>query len=402
MVKDLVKKFFSSKFNQWLVVALAVLGFVLLVWGPQAAQEQGEAGESVVHMFYMPTCSHCHEQIEELNPVLESEYGVRVITHDVTTEEGHVLFGQVCGERGLKGLVPLTLVGDKQFVGYSNEIGARIKGAVAECVESGDCADPLTGSQCVEQEKDYEYDLPLLGKTDLRSFSLPVLAMVLGVVDGFNPCAMWVLVYLIALCMGLQDKKRMFFLVGTFVLVSGIMYFLFMTAWLNAFLMLGYTRAITILIGLVALGAGILNLKEWWNTRNKALTCEVTSSETKEKQMKELQDVVSSPLTWGTAAAIIVLAFAVNTVEFVCSAALPAIFAQILALSPISWLEHYAYMALYVLFFMLDDLVVFSIAVFGISSMAANEKYSKLSKLVGGALILAIGLLLLFAPQMLR
>jgi glutaredoxin len=402
MVKDLVKKFFSSEFNQWLVVALAVLGFVLLVWGPQAAQEQGEAGESFVHMFYLPGCPHCHEQINELNPVIESEYGVKVVKHDVTTEKGHVLFGEVRDERGLNDLVPLTLVGDKQFVGYSDEIGARIKEAVAECVESGDCGDPLTGSQGVEEEKNYEYDLPFIGKTDLRSFSLPVLAIVLGVVDGFNPCAMWVLVYLIALCIGLQSRKRMFFLVGTFVLVSGIMYFLFMTAWLNAFLMLGYTRAITILIGLVALGAGILNLKSWWETRNKALTCEVTSSETKEKQMKELQGVVSSPLTWGTIATIVVLAFAVNTIEFVCSAALPAIFTQILALAPISWIEHYSYIALYVLFFMLDDLIVFSIAVFGISSMAANEKYSKLSKLVGGLLILGIGLLLLFAPQLLR
>jgi len=400
MVKDLVKKFFSSRFNQWLVVALALLGFAILVWSPQPVQEEG--AESFVHFFYLPTCPHCHDQMAELNPALEAEFGVNVIEHDVTSEQGHVLFGQVCDERGLKGLVPLTLVGDKQFVGYNEEIGEEIRAAVAECVESGNCVDPLTGQQCTAIEKTFEYDLPFLGKTDLRSMSLPALSAVLGLVDGFNPCAMWVLVYLIALCMGLQSRKRMFFLVGTFVFVSGIMYFLFMTAWLNAFLMLGYTRAITILIGLVALTAGVLNLKGWWETRNKALTCEVTGTETKEQQIKEMQDLVSSPLTWGTVAAIVVLAFAVNTIEFVCSAALPAIFTQILALAPLSWIEHYAYIALYVLFFMLDDLIVFSIAVFGISSLAANEKYSKASKLLGGLIILVIGFLLLFAPQLLR
>ncbi len=218
--------------------------------------------------------------------------------------------------------------------------------------------------------------------------------------DGFNPCAMWVLVYLIALVMELNDRKRIWLIVGSFVLASGVLYFLFMTAWLNAFLVLGFLRPVTITVGLFALGAGVLGLKEYFETKG-ALVCKVSGEDDKTKTMDKVRQLVSAPLTWATFAGIVALAFVVNSVEFVCSSAIPAVFTQVLALTNLEWWQHYAYIALYDLFFMLDDLIIFGLAAFAVSS-GVGEKYAKQCKLIGGIIMLVLGLLLLFAPHLLR
>lgn len=247
---------------------------------------------------------------------------------------------------------------------------------------------------------DTTFHLPLLGRQDARNYSLPVLAVILGLVDGFNPCAMWVLVYLISLIMSLKDRKKIWFLVGSFVAASGILYFLFMTAWLNAFLFIGYLRPLTLLIGLFALWTGIRNIREFIVTRG-VVACKVIDGKTKKKTMNRIQLLVSSPLTLASIFGIIVLAFAVNSIEFLCSAGIPAIFTHVLAISAGSSLQYYAYILLYVFFFMLDDLVIFSSAVFAVNS-SLGEKYAGYCKAVGGIIMVVLGVLLTFFPDMLR
>jgi len=211
---------------------------------------------------------------------------------------------------------------------------------------------------------------------------------------------MWVLVYLIALLINVGDKKKIWVIVGSFVLASGLLYFLFMTAWLNVFLLLGYIKTVTVIIGLVALGGGILSLKEYLTTKG-ALTCKVGDEKSHEKTMGKMQEIIAKPLSIAVIFAIFALAFVVNSVEFVCSAAIPAVFTQILALSNISTLAQYSYILLYVLFFMLDDLIIFGLAAFAVNS-SFGEKYSKYCKALGGIILVLLGILLLFAPHLLR
>jgi hypothetical protein len=173
-----------------------------------------------------------------------------------------------------------------------------------------------------------------------------------------------------------------------------------MTAWLNAFLLLGYIQIVTIAIGLVALGGGILNLKEYFTTKG-ALTCKVGDEKSHKKTMHRIESIIAKPLSISVILAIIALAFVVNSVEFVCSAAIPAVFTQVLAQASLSTLEHYLYIGLYVFFFMLDDLIIFGLAAFAVSS-GIGERYAKYCKVLGGVILFALGLLLLFAPHLLR
>jgi len=382
-----LKNTFRDPFKRYLIISLIVLGIVI-GFTSQGTSSPGEGYE--VHFFFSPTCSHCLEQMP-FNDELESRYpSISIIRHDLTVGAEGALLSKMLEERGIEyePEIPVTIFGNQVFGGWESEntTGRAIEEALQQCL-AGDCPPP-TG----EEPRD-TIVLPLIGEIVLADYSLPALAVILGVVDGFNPCAMWVLVYLISLVATLRDRKRIWLIVGSFVLASGILYFLFMTAWLNAFLLIGYVKPVTIVIGLVALGGGILQVREVVKTKG-AIVCEVTGEESRTKTMTRVQKIVSSPITVGTIIGIIVLAFAVNSVEFVCSAALPAVFTRVLSLASLTTLQHYGYILLYVLFFMLDDLVIFGIAAFALTS-SLGDRYTKYSRPVGATILIVLGLLLL-------
>ena len=201
--------------------------------------------------------------------------------------------------------------------------------------------------------------LPLFGAIRLADFSLPALAVLLGLADGFNPCAMWALVYLLSLLVSLRDRRKIWLLVGSFVLASGVLYFLFMTAWLNAFLLLGYLRPLTLVIGAGALAIGAMDLRAFVLTRG-ASVCAVGSPGLKKRTMGRMEQLVAAPLSVASFLGVVVLAFTVNAIEFACSAGLPAIFTHTLSLRQLPVPQYYGYILLYDFFFMLDDLLIFS------------------------------------------
>jgi hypothetical protein len=325
------------------------------------------------------------------NEKLANTYpSIQIIEYDATIPAGIVLLHEMLDERGIEEEpeYPITIFGNQVFGGWESEetTGRVIEEALQKCL-AGNCPPP-TG-----EEPKHKIKLPFIGEIVLADYSLPALAIILGLVDGFNPCAMWVLVYLISLVATLRDRKRIWLIVGSFVLASGILYFLFMTAWLNAFLAIGYVKPVTIVIGLVALGGGIWQVSEVIKTKG-AIVCEVTDEESRKKTMTKVQEIVSSPLTWGILVGIIALAFSVNAVEFVCSAAVPAVFTQVLSLAGLSTLQYYSYILLYVLFFMLDDLVIFGTAAFALTS-SLGDRYAKYSRPIGATILIILGLLLL-------
>jgi len=389
-------KTFEDRFKRYLIISLVILGIVLIFTGQEATKPTADEGFGV-HFFYLPGCPHCDAQ-KPFNEKLANTYpSIQFIYYDATKPKEHALLSEMLEDLGVKNepAFPITIFGKQVFGGWESEetTGKEIEMAMQKCL-AGNCP------QGVSIEPSDEIVLPIIGEIRPSSYSLTSLAVILGLVDGFNPCAMWVLVYLISLIATLKDKKRIWLLVGSFVLASGVLYFLFMTAWLNAFLLIGYVRPVTIAIGLVALGGGILQTKEFLKTKG-AIVCEVTDEESRKKTMTKIQKIVSSPITWGTIAGIVALAFVVNSIEFACSAAIPAIFTHVLSLSNLSTFQYYGYILLYVFVFMLDNLIIFGTAAFAMTS-SLGDRYVKYSRPVGGTILIILGALLLFAPNLLR
>jgi len=384
---NFLKNTFQDRFRRYLIISLIILGIVI-GFTSQGTSSTGEGFE--VHFFHVPGCSHCEEQ-EPFNEKLESEYpSINITRHDATTPTGSALLSEMLENLGIEDMpvFPITIFGNQVFSGWESEdtTGRAIEEALQQCL-AGNCPPPAG------EEPQDTIVLPLIGPIVLADYSLPALAVILGLVDGFNPCAMWVLVYLISLVATLRDRKRIWLIVGSFVLASGVLYFLFMTAWLNAFLFIGYVRPVTTVIGLVALGGGILQIRGFIETKG-AIVCEVTDEESRKKTMTRVQKIVSSPITLGTVAGIVALAFLVNSVEFVCSAAVPAVFTRVLSLASLTTFQYYNYILLYVLFFMLDDLIIFGSAAIALTSNL-GERYAKYFRPVGATILIILGVLLL-------
>jgi thiol-disulfide isomerase/thioredoxin len=360
------------------------------------------AEEIKIQFFYGDTCPHCHEEGIFLDQ-LESEYPDLVIDrYEVFNDSANArFFGQVLKEKKYDGrtLVPTTILDDEVLVGYSSEdtTGTQIR----EWVES-----KISGEAIEKDENSEEMiKIPFFGNVAVSSLSLPVLTVVVGALDGFNPCAMWVLLLLIALLINTKSRKRMWLIGGTFIMVSGIVYFMLLTAWLNLFLAVSYVSIVRIVIGLVALGIGVWQVRNFFNYKKGV--CKVTDGNTsfqaklKEKLQNKAKKIVSSPMSWGIFLGIVVLAFGVNLVEFFCSAGLPAVYTNVLSMSELNLVQYYLYLLVYTLIFMFDDFLVFVIALVTLKYIPIGEKYNHVITLVGGILIGLLGLLLIFKPELL-
>jgi hypothetical protein len=241
-------------------------------------------------------------------------------------------------------------------------------------------------------------EIPLLGAVDLSTYSLPVLTVVIGFLDGFNPCAMWVLLFLISLLLDMKDNLKRWILGIAFILTTGVIYFLFLGAWLELALYVGYTPIVRTLIGGVAIFAGFWNARKFFK---KDEGCEIIDQKKRKNVFGRLKKITSSKSFILSLVGIILLAISVNLVELACSAGFPAIYAELLSLSDLTRFQYYGYLLLYVLIFMIDDLLVFGIAMTTLRATGVSKKYSKWSSLVGGIIIFAVGIILIFKPELL-
>jgi hypothetical protein len=211
---------------------------------------------------------------------------------------------------------------------------------------------------------------------------------------------MWVLLFLVSLLVGMRDKVRMWTLGSAFIVASAVVYFLFMVAWLNLIIFLGFIIWVRVIIGLVALGGGIYSVREYWT--NKEVSCKVTGDKKRQFVFEKLKGLAKNKNFLLALGGIIILAFAVNLVELICSAGLPAVFTQVLALSNLASWQYYLYILIYIFFFMLDDLFVFFVAMITLQITGLTTKYTRYTRLVGGIIMVILGILLIFRPEWLR
>ena len=242
-------------------------------------------------------------------------------------------------------------------------------------------------------------EVPILGKINAKEVSLPILAVTLGLVDGFNPCAMWILVFLISMLFGMKDRKKMWILGGTFILTSGIVYLLFMVSWLNLAMFLTQVRLIRLLIAIFSIIFGMYNIYRYTESINKDVGCDVTSQKDRKKIITKIKKITSNQKFIISLIGIIALAISVNILELLCSLGLPVIFTNVLALNKLNTIEYTIYIFIYLLFFLIDDIVVFTVAMMSMKIKGISNKYTKYSHLIGGIIMLLLGILMAIKPE---
>lgn len=376
------------------------------------------AKEITVHLFYSDTCPHCAKEKEYLSEFVKNNSNVKVKTYEVTKNKENSKILDLVKEtfNCENNYVPYTVIGEIGLTGYSDNIASQIehfvdkyqteeyRDVVEEVIKTGKKVNIENSKEKEKQEKELKeekIDIPVFGKIDPKKVSLPLVSIVIGFIDGFNPCAMWVLIFLISMLLGMQNRKKMWALGLTFLLTSALIYLLFMMAWLKITIELSSIVYIRIGIALVALIGGIINIRSYIKTRNEEVGCVVTNSEQRKKTAKKIQKITSEKKFIFALLGIMALAVSVNFVELACSAGLPVVFTQILALNKLSGIEYAIYILLYILFYLLDDIVIFVIAMVSLKVTGITNKYNKLSHLIGGILMILIGILMIFFPNIL-
>lgn len=250
-----------------------------------------------------------------------------------------------------------------------------------------------------EQTKD-EITVPWFGRVSLRDLGLPLFTLAIGLIDGFNPCAMWVLVFLLSVLVNVKDRRKIAAIAGTFVLVSGVAYFAFMAAWLNLFLVIDLARPLQIAIGLLAVVIGVINVKDFFAFK-RGVTLSIPES-AKPRIYDRVRRIVTTKYLSVAIGLSVVLAMLVNVVELLCTAGLPALYTQILSQQQLPTWQNYAYLALYNAGYIFDDSLMVGAFIITLSHRKMREDEGRWLKLLSGVVVLALGAVVLFKPEWLQ
>ncbi|MEG1015875.1 MAG: hypothetical protein RSD96_02585 [Bacilli bacterium] len=370
---------------------------------------QGKEKNINMYLFYGKECPHCEEEIAFLNDYLKENKNITLHKYEVWhNTENDKKFESVRNILNSSSTgVPFLVIGNEFIVGYGKGYTEEnIKDKVSYYLNN-DFVDktgielkvklPVNNKEDKpSSDKDHSINVPLLGKINPTDISLPLLSAVIGFVDGINPCAMWILLFLITMLLGMKNRKRMWAIGLTFILSSSVCYGLFMVSWLNIASYLNSVTIFKVLVGVFAIIFGTYNIINFFKTKD--IGCNVVDKRKKNKIITKVKEIVTSNSFIIAIASTILLAFVVNVIELACSLGLPVIFTQVLSLNDINIVKKTIYILIYLLFFMIDDIIIFIIAMKTLKITALSNKYAKYSHFIGGIIMLLIGLLMIFKP----
>jgi len=366
-----------------------------------------------IYFFHGDGCPHCAEESKFLEELVSENKEVELIKYEVWYHPDNAKFlERVKKEMNInRSGVPVTIIGKTAIVGYSDSVGYQIKRAITyyseqdyddviKKIENGESINIVDNFSELEEKSDYEstISVPFFGNINLKRLSISTSAVLIGLVDGFNPCAMWILLFLISVLIGMKNRKRMWIYGFTFLISSALVYMVIMLSWLAVSVKITTSIWIRNLIALIAISGGIINLKSYITSR-KDSGCQVVDKNRRTKIFDKIKKFTHEKSFILGLVGIIGLAVSVNLVELACSAGLPLIFTQLLAINHITGMRAFLYTLLYIVFFLFDDFVVFFVAMFTMKISGISTRYTKYSHLIGGLLMLLIGVLLIFKPE---
>src|SRR5512139_1839645 len=390
-----------------LLLALLLAG--ALSCAAQEAVPQSAAQPADIVVFVREGCPHCARAKEFLAELQRARPQLRIIFHDVGREPVALARLQSLAERQGEALarVPAFEVGGQLIMGYSEEAGTgqlirqRLDqlqrplppaGAAASSCEAALSCGSDTTQESTEPET---FTINFFGRTlSLDELGLPLFTLAMGLLDGFNPCSMWVLLLMISLLAPLNSRSRMLAIAGTFVAVQGVAYFVFMAAWLNLFLLIGMSRPSEIIIAAIALLAGAVNLKDYW-AYGWGISLSIPAA-AKPGIYARMRRILMAENMVAALFGTVLLAILVQLVELMCTSGFPALFTRILTLRQLDSLSYYGYLALYDVAYMFDDVIVLAIGVTTLSQRRLQEREGRWLKLVSGLVMVGLGAYLLF------
>ncbi|MFA5838341.1 MAG: hypothetical protein WC849_00135 [Candidatus Paceibacterota bacterium] len=366
-------------------LSLAFALFFLTVGSIHAQEIKPELN---LDFFYSETCPHCIAENAFLNKI-DGKYEGLTINRFLISEEKNISLMyktlQDANKSEYFGVVPLTFVGKEFFAGFDSEdkMGVEIEKSIQNQLQKVE----------IKEQRGKNLNLPILGEINIQNYSLPALAVVLGTLDGVNVCSLGALVLILGLVLKLRSRKKIFLFGGTYLIITALVYGVLIILWNKLFVFLGaYLKTIELVIGGIGLIGGVYFIKEFLRIRKQGLVCESSNSKIISSASQKIKNIFDKKGIFGMLFGIIVFSGLVTIIEFPCSAVVPVSFAGILAEKGISNFWTLIYIGMFILFYLLDEIVVFAIAVYKMDIWLTSPKFTKWASLIEGIILIALGL----------
>ncbi|MFW5884991.1 MAG: hypothetical protein ACOCUF_02070 [Patescibacteria group bacterium] len=418
------------------ILFLVVFAFLFL-----GAFQAQASSKTTVYFFWGEGCPHCAEEkpfleeMEEKYPELEVK-----MLETYKDKENSELFQEMAAAYGTQARgVPVTFIGDHEpIIGFSGSMEPEIESKIKTCLEEG-CVDPEEkagvakkaeeassggGESSTEQkmsvapekedrkesapqssdftsEDKQGISLPLVGNVNFSEVPLFVSTGLIAFVDGFNPCSLWLISFLLGIVIYTGSRKKIFLVGTTFLLVTTIAYGFFMAGLLNVFMYIGYLTWIQVGVALIALIFAVVNIKDYfWYKKGLSFTI---SDKYKPKIFKNVRSIMKGERsTWSMMAGTAGLALGVVLIELPCTAGFPVIWTNLLAQYDVSTVTFLLLLLLYLLIYMLDEMIVVGGAVLTLKAGKFEEKHGRMLKLIGGVIMLSLASVMLVDPDLMN
>ncbi len=384
---------------------------------------EAQKQEFIVYFFWGKGCPHCEEEKAFLNEMKKKYPDMKVIDYEVWYDKQNAeLLIKMANSYKMKASgVPVTFIDDNVFIGFSKNSREEISESFQKCISS-QCVDPgiiLSGKisidtirklrkseeapestdnlECTEKSKTVY--IPWLGNLNASEMSLPAITIVIAGLDSFNPCAFFVLLSLLGLLIHAQSRKKMFLVGSIFVFFSGFVYFIFMAAWLNLFLVMGQVEIMTKIAASIAIVIAAINIKDFFVFK-KGISLTIPDN-AKPKLFDRMRKLMKSTSLLSILVGTVVLAIAANSYELLCTAGFPMVFTRILTLNNLTTMSYYMYLVLYNLIYVIPLSIIVVIFTITLGKKNLTEWQGRLMKLISGTMMLGLGGVLIFNPAVL-
>lgn len=372
-----------------IIFAIFIFEVLFGVFGLTFAQQNNIE----INFFYSPTCPHCAEE-EKFLDKLENKYPDITINRYSVFDKSSIdllkgFYEKYQVSQEYRGMVPITFSNNKYFVGFNEKIGEDIEGCILECKYGA-----VSEKNVTIIDLEGNINVPFLGKINIRKYSLPVLGIVLGTLDGFNVCSLGALVLILGLVLAIGSRKKTLLFGGLFILTTAVVYGFLIFIWYQIFsYLVPYMKIMKTIIGLLGIGGAIYFLKQFLDFRKYGPTCGITPGQSimakfSAKFQNSLKNSANILILLG-----IVLLFAaiITIIEFPCSAVVPVAFAGVLAQSNLSTISYLFYIVIFLIFYMMDEIIVFLIAFFTMKIWLASGKAVTWITLIEAIILFLLG-----------
>lgn len=393
-----------------------VLSCILLASGaPQAAEPLATPPPSV-EIFVREGCLHCAQAKAFLEQLQREQPGLEVQIHDVGRDpEAMGRLEQLTRAHGGQApRVPTMWVAGQLIVGYSTAtrtdlairralsgqaLAAPAAGVPSEAHPAADSclADDGVVCRAIDAPPAREsFEIELFGHPlALEALGLPLFSLAMGLLSGFSPCAIWVLLLMVSILAPLRDRTRMLVVAGSFLVAEGLSYWLMTTAWLGLFLAVGLSRASQLAVAAIAGVAGLIHVKDFLALgRGPSLS---TPARAKPGIYERLRRLLQAPTLPAAAVGAAGLALLIQGVDLLCTSGLLALFTRVLTLHAPDRASTWLPVALYTSGYLGVHAVVLGLGIALLSRRRLQARQGRWLKLVSGAAMVGLSGYLLLA-----